>query len=1085
MVVISNSKTPNNKSRLFYGITPLGLLTLSACGGGSSDTVTYDANGNVIKGLLSNALVGLDFDGDGTVDSSTVRTGTDGSYSISTTNSTYTIIATTDGTTIDTSSGAVLSGITLKAPKDASVVTPTTTLIEEADLTPDQVASVLGLPDGVDPLAFNPFADGVDAADALAVEKISQQIISVVTSYASAAEGAGASEADAFSSALKGLVEVVKDKAANLSDATANQADKLLDLTKAEDLTLIKTETSSQVASIADIDVGSFNRVADDTATAILNVNTKIAAVTDLTSDETKNTFSTVQVLGEQVKDAAEAETTSEGSGSISFTDPDAVDQAAENAAPTDIELSKSTISEEAISLVVGVLTTTDADQPAGEKFSYEIAQIDGTDYALFSINENGELVLNSQPNLSEKDTYTVTIISTDAGGKTFSKTFTISVTGNQLPEILISNQVAIAENVDNAVAASVTGSDEEDGSIAVSLSGNGRDDAKFEIVDGKLRIKTSADFEIQDTYQVQLSVTDSNGKTTLRAMEIEVTDQAETVSGSIVDGYVAGATIFQDLNNNDLLDAGEPNTVTSSTGEYTLTNIVASKTAPLKMIIGFDIGTNQPIVTSLGVPVNLSGNTVASPLATVTAISQADNAEANLSDVLDRVATYFDVSATSQSNMSILNDDPIANLVSSSTDTSNAARDVFEANQFIMGLTHISEKAGKYLADYIDTAIQTAGDNSFGSYAGGSSSSYEKLGADAFLNTAASHIMTPVDVTSSNSFQISSAQIEWHDYNPTLSVEVANRADSSTSGNTLSLGSDAVNLNLTNLKNAANNSGTFKTPTLSIELLKVPTGSGTGTITFSLIDGTDGTRSSGERQINLDIDVSWEGDGGTATVTVPPQTLSGYYMTSSDVRVDFTIENLDSDAISITNAGANYPSTLDIKLASIIDKLEAVGSSSLLKEGTFNLAVTTDLPLKDASDNTITSITTNIALVESTPLEVFVEDVTYFEDDNAPTINFYLNYAHTEDVTITYNIVASDTDTATVDSDFTGQSAKTVTILAGLTSATVALPVLADSTVESSETFSVTATATTAGSLKKATGTVTLEDSDTTISTS
>ena len=59
------------------------------------------------------------------------------------------------------------------------------------------------------------------------------------------------------------------------------------------------------------------------------------------------------------------------------------------------------------------------------------------------------------------------------------------------------------------------------------------------------------------------------------------------------------------------------------------------------------------------------------------------------------------------------------------------------------------------------------------------------------------------------------------------------------------------------------------------------------------------------------------------------------------------------------------------------------------------------------------------------------------------------------------------------------------MTILAGLTSATVALPVLADSTVESSETFSVTATATSAGSLKKATGTITLEDSDTTISTS
>ena len=703
MVVISNSKTPDNKSKLFYVVTPLGFLTLSACGGGSSsnDTVTYDANGNVIKGLLSNALVGLDFDGDGTVDSSTVRTGTDGSYSISTTNSTYTIIATTDGTTIDTSSGAVLSGITLKAPKDASVVTPTTTLIEEADLTPDQVASVLGLPDGVYPLAFNPFADGVDAADALAVEKISQQIISVVSSYASAAEGAGASEADAFSSALQGLVEVVKDKAANLTDATANQADKLLDLTKAEDLTLIKTETSSQVASIADIDVGSFNRVADDTATAILNVNTKIAAVTDLTSDETKNTFSTVQVLADQVQDAAEAEKTSEGSGSISFTDPDAVDQAADNAAPTDISLSASSISEAASSLVIGTLSTTDADQATGAAFSYALAEVEGTDYAAFTINQStGELSLKEQPDYETKTSYTITIISTDAGGKSFSKSFTISVTdasepptltvptggavtedattetvtgtlsatdpegdtltysvvgstassgnhtvvgtygtlvlnastgaytytlnnsatavntltasdtktesfsvqvtdgtnttdaqslsftitgSNDAPEITVSDLSDIAENSTNAIAATVAASDAEDSSVTLSISGNGRDDDKFEIVDGKLRIKTSADFEAQDTYQVQLSATDSTGITTLRNLEISVTDVSETLSGSVVDGYVAGATIFQDLNNNNVLDSDEPFTVTSSTGEFILSGIVSSKTAPLK----------------------------------------------------------------------------------------------------------------------------------------------------------------------------------------------------------------------------------------------------------------------------------------------------------------------------------------------------------------------------------------------------------------------------------------------------------------------------------------------------------------------
>ena len=56
------------------------------------------------------------------------------------------------------------------------MVSPTSTLMEEGGLTAEEVAEVLNLPDGVDPLEFNPYADGVDAADALAVEKISQQL---------------------------------------------------------------------------------------------------------------------------------------------------------------------------------------------------------------------------------------------------------------------------------------------------------------------------------------------------------------------------------------------------------------------------------------------------------------------------------------------------------------------------------------------------------------------------------------------------------------------------------------------------------------------------------------------------------------------------------------------------------------------------------------------------------------------------------------------------------------------------------------------------------------------------------------------
>ena len=49
--------------------------------------------------------------------------------------------------------------------------------MEESGLSAAEVAEVLDLPDGVDPLNFNPFAQGVDASVALKVEKVSQQII--------------------------------------------------------------------------------------------------------------------------------------------------------------------------------------------------------------------------------------------------------------------------------------------------------------------------------------------------------------------------------------------------------------------------------------------------------------------------------------------------------------------------------------------------------------------------------------------------------------------------------------------------------------------------------------------------------------------------------------------------------------------------------------------------------------------------------------------------------------------------------------------------------------------------------------------
>ena len=405
----------------------------------------------MIKGPLTNALVGLDYDGDGIVDSATVRTGADGSFSISTTSTTYTIIAVTDGNTIDTSSGTVLSGVTLKAPKGAAVITPATTLMLEGNLTADQVATVLGLPDGVDPLTFNPFAAGVSTADALAVEKASQQIMSVVRAFSGSAEGAGASEVDAFSAALKSVVEVVKTKAAKLTDPNASAADKSLDLTDTADLALIKTQAKTEILTTTGVNTTAFDAIADDIAAAVENVNAKIESVTDLTSPASKNAFSSVQVLADQVKTAATAEASSTGTGNITFKDANVVNTAASNAAPTNIALSSNSISEAAGSLVIGTLSTVDSDQVLGVAFTYAIAEVAGTDHSAFSINQaTGELSLEAQPDYETKTSYSVTVLSTDDGGKTFSKSFTVAISDtNDAPTVAnaIADQTATEDS--------------------------------------------------------------------------------------------------------------------------------------------------------------------------------------------------------------------------------------------------------------------------------------------------------------------------------------------------------------------------------------------------------------------------------------------------------------------------------------------------------------------------------------------------------------------------------------------------------------------------------------------------------------
>ena len=152
----------------FHIVSPIALMAFSAC---RSPHVLGSGNvgGAVINGPLNSALVFLDYDFDGILDANepNARTNQFGEYELTSTRGDYDLVAIADAQTVDTSSGATFAGITLKAPSGAGVISPTSTLMKEGGLTASEVAEVLGLPDGVDPLTFNPF--NVDESDAAAV----------------------------------------------------------------------------------------------------------------------------------------------------------------------------------------------------------------------------------------------------------------------------------------------------------------------------------------------------------------------------------------------------------------------------------------------------------------------------------------------------------------------------------------------------------------------------------------------------------------------------------------------------------------------------------------------------------------------------------------------------------------------------------------------------------------------------------------------------------------------------------------------------------------------------------------------------
>ena len=205
------------------------------------------------------------------------------------------------------------------------------------------------------------------------------------------------------------------------------------------------------------------------------------------------------------------------------------------NTAPTNISLSNSSLNENAgANAVIGVLSATDAN--AGDTFTFSLPAGVG-DNGLFNISGTS-LRANGGFDFETKNSYSITARVTDAGGLTFDKQFTVTITNvNETPTNISLSNSSLAENSGaNAVVGTLSAADPDSGdTFTFSLPAGVGDNGLFNISGTSLRANAGFDFETKNSYSITARVTDAGNLTFDKQITVSITDVNEAPSFRIV----------------------------------------------------------------------------------------------------------------------------------------------------------------------------------------------------------------------------------------------------------------------------------------------------------------------------------------------------------------------------------------------------------------------------------------------------------------------------------------------------------------------------------------------------------------------
>jgi VCBS repeat-containing protein len=285
--------------------------------------------------------------------------------------------------------------------------------------------------------------------------------------------------------------------------------------------------------SSTDVDAGNtFTYTVGGTDAASFAISSGMLVTTASFNYETKSSYSITLTTTDQ--------------GSLAFTKSFTISVNDVNEAPTDITLSAASINENMASAsTVGTLSSTDVD--AVSSFTYSLS---GTDAASFSIVGNA-LKTAASFNFEAKNSYAITVTTTDQGSLTFSKNFTITVNDvNEAPTDIALTATSINENVSSGATVGTLSSTDVDAGSTFTYSLSGTDAASFSITGNSLQTAASFNYETKSSYAITVTTTDQGSLTSNKNFTITVNDVNEAPTdialsaNSINENMASGSTV-------------------------------------------------------------------------------------------------------------------------------------------------------------------------------------------------------------------------------------------------------------------------------------------------------------------------------------------------------------------------------------------------------------------------------------------------------------------------------------------------------------------------------------------------------------